>query len=242
MKLKRRSDTRTFKGRTLDVSLREDPRNGSFLMGAVLSPVQPAVSKLWKIPASNRLDQGREGACVGYAGAHLFGTEPIIQKVTNKIARAFYKGAQKNDEWAGENYEGSSINGLMRFLKQRGDIGEYRWISSLVELQKTIANHGPVVVGSAWKEGCFSPNRAGFIRFTGSSKGGHATEWVGVNMEDEYFTIQQSWGLSHGIQGQVKMSFAETEKLLRTYPQIAFASKNPLKAVASKKLWWKFWK
>ena len=66
----------------------------------------PLSSKVWVSPYS--LDQGKEGACVGFAGAHFFGSESRIQDVTTRTARRFYKGAQKHDSWPGEDYEGTS--------------------------------------------------------------------------------------------------------------------------------------
>lgn len=241
----RRSDSRLCRGRKLDVSLRADPRNKQYRMQDLFgsSVTLPPQSKVWPIALEHRLDQKSEGSCVGFAGAHSFAAGPFWQNVTTKIARLFYKGAQKHDQWPGENYEGTSVNGLMAFLKLKGWIGEYRWIYDIEELKRTLSWHGEVIVGSAWKEQCFRPDREGFIRFDGASKGGHATCWCGINIEEGYFLIQQSWGRGHGIEGQVRMRFADAEKLLRTGPQIAFPSKRIIKSLTKiSRPWWQFWK
>ena len=236
----RRSDSRLHRGRTLDVSLREDPHSENYRMQAVIPSDLPALTKEWDCPEI--YDQGREGKCVAYAGIHWFGSAPLIQKVSHAIADLFYAGAQRRDEWAGDRYEGTSVTGLMAYLQAQGYIGEYRWIRTLEELQQTISLYGPVIVGCQWREGCFDPDREGFITFSGAVRGGHATEWRGVNMEQGYITIQQSWGINHGINGSVKMRFSEVQKLLSTRPQIAFPTKKPLTINPPKRRWWQFWK
>ena len=241
---RRKSDSRLYRGRKLDVDLREDPRSENYRMADVIPAAMTDVfTKYWECPEI--FDQGREGKCVGYAGIHWFGSAPFIQKISHAIADMFYAGAQRNDERPGENYEGTSITGLMAYLKSKGHIDSYRWVRSMLELQQTICHHGPVVVGCEWREGCFEPDRDGFITFTGELRGGHATVWRGVNMEQGYILIQQSWGINHGIDGSVRMRFAEVQKLLRTHPQITLPL--PIKRLLTmtlppKRPWWKFWR
>ncbi len=239
---KRRSDSRLHRGRVLDVALVQDPRNDDFRMQAVFGSAAglPLASKEWICPVT--LDQGSEGACVGFAGAHWFGSERFIQKVTTKIARMFYKGAQKCDEWAGENYEGTSVNGLIKYLQSKGYIKGCRWIRTMDELKRTLSLYGPVIVGCEWREGCFDPDREGFITFSGELRGGHATEWRGWNREEGYFIIQQSWGDDHGIKGTVKMREADVVRLLATRPQIASPKKKPFHQGVTLRRWWQFWK
>lgn len=236
--ISRRSDSRLHRGRKLDVSLRADPRNSDYplTIGADIPPV----TRVWDCPM--RLDQGREGACVGYASAHFYGSEARIQPINNRLARAHYKGAQKHDEWPGESYEGTSVNGLMAYLKSKGLVGTYRWIFDLKTLKRTLSYCGPVIVGSEWREECFYPDSLGFIDFDGPARGGHATCWRGINVEEGYFLIQQSWGPSHGVNGIVKMRFEDAAELLRTRPQICFPEKRALQSQLSRRKWWKFWK
>lgn len=92
--------------------------------------------------------------------------------------------------------------------------------------------------------GCVSTNadHYGFIRFGGMSRGGHATCWRGVNFEEHYFLIQQSWGRSHGLRGTVKLRFGDAEHLLRTRPQIVFPEKRALQSQPKPaRKWWQFW-
>lgn len=234
----RRSDSRLQRGRKLDVSLRADPRNEDYPLN--MSQDIPPVTRVWECPV--RLDQGREGACVGFAAAHFYGSEDRIQEVNKHIARTFYKGSQKHDEWPGESYEGTSVNGLMAYLKSEGLIGKYRWVFDIETLKRTLSYQGPVIVGCEWRDGCFEPDAAGYIRFTGEARGGHATCWRGIDMHSEYFLIQQSWGRDHGINGVVKMPFEDAEALFRTRPQVCSPEKRALTKLNKPRPWWQFWK
>jgi len=167
-----RSDSRLHRGRKLDVSLAQDPRNEQFRMSSVLpATVGELKSKRWE--CKPRLDQGAEGACVGYGGAHWFACAPMEQAVSKTLAKLFYEGAQDHDQWPGSDYEGTTVTALMRFLSKVGVIGDYLWVFTFDELIKTLSLKGAVIVGTEWREGCFEPDYYGVIRFTGQVKGGH---------------------------------------------------------------------
>jgi len=240
----RKSDSRLNRTRTLDVSLAQDPRNELYRMQTVLPSKAELKSKRW--PCKFRLDQGAEGACVGFAGAHKYGASPDPQFVSTSTALRFYHGAQLHDEWTGEQYEGTSVTGLMRWLKSQGACQEYRWIRTAEELVATIALHGPVIVGCEWREGCFTPDSNGLIQFIGAVRGGHATCWDEVDFERQRLGIIQSWGKGHGINGRVYMSFADVDLLLRTNPSIVLPAKLkltlPKPKPTKRSRWWQFWK
>lgn len=240
----RRSDSRLNRGRTLDVSLDQDPRNADFRMQSVLSAIPSELaSRRW--PCEPRLDQGSNGACIGYGCAHWFAADPMPQKVDADTAITFYHGAQDNDVWPGSNYSGTTPTGLMRFLQKLGVIGTYRWIVTFDELVSTISLHGPVMIGSQWREGCFEPDRSGFIKFDGPSQGGHFLTIDEVNFEQGYIGFIQSWGSSHGQGGRVFMRFADVESMLGTGPSIVYPFEKALGKYAAQPApirWWQFWR
>jgi hypothetical protein len=63
-----------------------------------------------------RMDQGNEGACVG------FGSTRCMMLLNRRQYDAFwlYHEAQKVDEWEGENYDGTSVRAAMDVLRERG--------------------------------------------------------------------------------------------------------------------------
>lgn len=246
MKHFRRSDSRLHRGRTLDVSLAQDPRNEQFLMSSVL-PATVAVgelkSKRWE--CKPRLDQGAEGACVGFAGAHWFACAPMEQVVSKALAKMFYEGAKDFDSWPGSNYEGTSVSGLMRFLRKLGVIGEHWWIYDFDTLLKTLSLKGAVIVGAEWREGCFEPDFYGVISFTGLAKGGHAVCADEVDFEKQLIGFVQSWGKHHGQGGRVYMSFDDVKQMLITRPSLVWPTEKSLgnhEAKPQPRKWWQFWK
>ena len=78
------------------------------------------------------LDQGREGACTGYALAAVVNfllanrndAQPPEESVS---ARMLYEMAKRYDEWEGEAYEGSSIRGAMKGWNRHGACRESLW-------------------------------------------------------------------------------------------------------------------
>ncbi|RTQ44868.1 peptidase C1 [Hymenobacter gummosus] len=77
------------------------------------------------------LDQGREGACTGFALAtvanYLLGQRARpCQPVS---ARMLYEMARRYDEWEGEDYEGSSARGAIKGWHKHGVCTEQAWPS-----------------------------------------------------------------------------------------------------------------
>lgn len=60
----------------------------------------------------------------------------------------------------------------------------------------------------------YTPNPKGFIRPSGRPSGGHCILCKGVNVEEEYFVLRNSWGPSWGINGECYIKFKEMKKLL----------------------------
>jgi hypothetical protein len=88
------------------------------------------IDKRDKVPMI--LDQGREGACTGFALAAVANflihnrsdIGPLAESVS---ARMFYEMAKRYDEWEGEDYEGSSIRGAMKGWHKHGVCTELEW-------------------------------------------------------------------------------------------------------------------
>jgi hypothetical protein len=87
------------------------------------------VNDIHLVPAV--LDQGREGACTGYALAavinYLLKQSGIARTVS---PRMLYELARRYDEWPGENYEGSSARGAMKAWVRHGVCTDAMWPAS----------------------------------------------------------------------------------------------------------------
>lgn len=172
---------------------------------------------------SKHLDQGSEGACVGFSLAHELIAKPVVVKgVTPTFAiEKIYWEAQKIDQWAGGSYpgakpryEGTSVLAGVKVVKALGYISEYRWAFGLEDLILAVGRCGPAVIGVNWYEGMFEPHSCGYLHVTGELAGGHAILCKGVNIKAEYFILHNSWGTTWGDNGDAKISFEEMELLL----------------------------
>jgi len=173
------------------------------------------------------LDQGQEGACTGFGAAHVMSMAPNARAMTNRHGFDFYAGAQRYDEWPGEDYEGSSVNGVMRFLDHETNyLNEYWWAETVEEILHAIAYYGPVEMGSTWRSGMMNTHSDGFIKVTGGVVGGHAYCIRGVNLSGKYVIVHNSWGKSWGVNGEAKLSFDHLGLLLRDDGECALPRKT----------------
>jgi hypothetical protein len=174
------------------------------------------------------LDQGTEGACVGYSMAHELVARPyMVQGVNKELAQHIYWEAQKIDPWPGGAYpgaspfyEGTSVLAGVKVLQRLGKVLEYRWAFSLEDVRRTIGYKGPVVFGLNWYTGMFDPDEHGQIRPTGRLAGGHAILGYRVDEKNERVWLHNSWGEDWGFVdrtfggGKAWLTFSDLIRLL----------------------------
>ena len=182
--------------RTLDRLPEFDERSRSYNVRALLETAQPR-SYTWGCAVN--LDQGREGACVGFGWAHEANAKPKVHYADDRTARAIYNAAQKVDEWPGENYEGTSVlAGAKVCTDEFKYMAEYRWAFNLTDALTACSHLGPVVIGVNWYTGMFDPDSSGRLHLTGQVEGGHCILVRGVNVKARTVLLHNSWGSSWG--------------------------------------------
>lgn len=168
------------------------------------------------------LNQGNDGACVGFSWTHELGAWPAPVVVTDEFAFGVYHQAQTLDEWAGEAYEGTSVLAGAKAVHQRGYMDEYRWATSLDDLVLAVGYHGPAVIGVDWLDGMFQPRPSGLVEVTGNVAGGHAILIVGISLHPELkgekisepvFRLRNSWGRDWGHNGDCYVKLSDMPKL-----------------------------
>jgi hypothetical protein len=211
--------------RTFDWKSRHDERSLNFSVARLAADV-PRVRKSWRSPGE-RLDQGREGACVGFAWTNelLSSPNPMGRKVPkprNEFASSLYKEAQKVDEWPGEDYEGTSILAGAKVAKEMGYIDSYYWAFGIEQVLDAVIGVGPVVIGIPWYESMYSTARNGLVQVSGSMVGGHAILLTGYHpnhpvLKEPVVRWRNSWGSSYGVNGNGFVRPTDLSALLKTY-------------------------
>lgn len=198
--------------RTLDWVPRFDDRSRNFRVAAVKGETRNCDWKHGPI-----LDQGSEGACVGFAAtANLASTKRALKIPDGAaVGRALYRYAQTVDEWEGEGYEGTSVLAGMKALKQHGFVSRYEWSFGIQDVLWAVSWRGPVQIGVWWFSNMWDTDADGFVHASGYHVGGHSVLISGVDPEGEFVTITNSWGPGWGVRGQAKLSYADLDKLLR---------------------------
>lgn len=196
-----------------------DEKNLQYLIRRLTAPNIAPRSYTWPVGRSmgNQiyLDQGQEGACVGFSFAHELAAKPVIVPgITNAQGEIIYHGAQDNDQWAGSDYEGSSVLGGAKYLTAKGFYASYAWTRDVHELAVAVSRKGPCVLGITMHEGMMSPDADGFLRMTGNVVGGHAILCKGYNVRRAAFLLHNSWGRGWGLDGTAWISGADLSALL----------------------------
>lgn len=222
--------------RVLDRLPSFDERSRNFPIRTLVADKAPR-SYSWSVP--NILDQGQQGACVGFGWAHELAARPIsVPGITNEIARGIYYEAQKADEWPGEDYSGTSVLAGAKIITARGYQSGYRWCFGLNDLILAVGYTGPVVMGTYWYEGMFEPDANGFIHPTGNIMGGHCWDVTRVAIQLPtrpvgYFTMVNSWGSDWGRNGTAKVTFGDMATLLAMDGEACVPTGRRLTPVAS---------
>jgi len=156
-------------------------------------------------------DQMDTPECVGYAWSHWLSAAPICQWLD---PTGIYRAAQLVDEWAGQDYDGTSVRAGAKILESLGVITSYHWAFNVAAMVSQVLEVGPVVFGSNWYEMMCYPDDRGMISVAGEIYGGHAYLIDGVTVDRQVFRLQNSWGRAWGLNGRAWIRFSDLRRLL----------------------------
>lgn len=199
-----------------------DERSRNYPIRALVTEEAPLRSRGWACPTW--LDQGQEGACVGFSWSHELCAWPVAVKgISDDFARGIYKEAQKSDEWPGEDYEGTSVLAGAKTVAGKGYMDEYRWAFGVDDALRALGYQGPVVVGIPWYQSMFEPRPSGLVEVTPGGGGGHAILVRGVSLKARLkgepgpmpvVRLRNSWGKSWGVDGDCYIKVEDFASLL----------------------------
>lgn len=197
----------------LDRLVQFDERSRSYPIRSLIDDDREPASRWWGHTA--KLDQGTEGACVGFAWSHELNAAPFkVEDVDYDSAIDIYRRAQFIDPWPGEDYSGTSVLAGAKILEEDGYLGEYRWAFGIEDVVLTLSWHGPVVLGIPWYEGMHTPDSGHQIRPTGRVVGGHAILALAYDHPSRMVWLLNSWGPEWGWNGLCRISVADLSSLL----------------------------
>lgn len=185
-------------------------------------------------------DQGREGACVGFAASQLMS----LMNRRRYDARWLWDRAKERDDWPDTNPgddNGTSVRAAMEVLLLTGHcpvargrtlpadtregISVFRWAQSVDEVRWALADGTPVVVGSNWYAGF---DRPALVRGEwwlnaplGPVRGGHAFLLEAVSDRRQAVRTPNSWGARHP---RCWLSYETLGRLLREDGEIALVT------------------
>lgn len=184
--------------------------------------------KMWKEGVV--LDQGTEGACVGFGWTAELLAQPVAPRIQPKtivadsFARQVYREAQKIDEWPGENYSGTSVLAGAKIIQSRGFMDSYRWCFGINDIRDTLITTGPVVLGVPWYFSMYYTNLNGLVTVDPLSPnvGGHCILLTGYapsmkfgRNSYEVYRWRNSWGKKYGKGGSGFIKAADLDFLIK---------------------------
>lgn len=206
----------------LDRLVQFDERSRNFPVSAAV-PSGISKGKTWSV--DERLDQGVEGACVGFGISHELAAFPAaVPGLDNAFARRLYREAQKIDPWPGEDYSGTSVLAGVKVAQSWGFFDEYRWAFSVDDIMRALAHEGPVVVATVWKDSMYEPRPSGLIRpAEGKVVGAHCFLLRGFSLKsrlkgegkaEPMFRMRNSWGRDWGVKGDAFITVEDYDRYL----------------------------
>jgi hypothetical protein len=203
-------------GARLGRHVEHDIRSLAFRVDAAV----PIKSVQWR-RHGGPFNQGNVGSCTGNAVAGVLNTDPFRKPgrklLTEKDALAIYTLATQLDTIPGAypaQDTGSTGRAAMAAAKQMGLIDGYNWALGLQEALAALMS-GPAAFGTVWLTGMDAPDYRGIVSATGSVRGGHEYEALGVDVVQKLVWFENSWSRAFGLIGRFAMSFSDVDRLLR---------------------------
>lgn len=230
-----------------------DARDANFRMRAVLDPLREQFFPRGLPPGTRHyrpgvvLNQGKTGTCVGHGWRGWLDGAPLMTKA-GPDAFDLYRAFVRVDEFPDNDREavstddldlqyGTSVRAGAKVLQSAGQISEYRWAEGADDVRAWhLSGLGTVVLGIAWTDAMFRPDRNGFVHYAGRVEGGHCiktTGWSDARGPRGAVRIQNSWGSAWGQGGRAWIAFDDLDRLIRDDGEACAAIEQRLAVTAS---------
>lgn len=208
----------SYRDRLFDYVPRLDPRNKDHRVTISADPSQLLTQPRWWT-GGTVLDQGREGACVGFGCVQEALGSPIRVRFPgrdlNQLASEYYHRCKEIDEWEGVDYDGTSVRAGMLVGRERKHWTGFKWSFNMVEFRQQLEN-GPIVIGIEWTEEMYDTLPNGDVKTGGQVVGGHCLLVNGYspnyNGRGPRYRWRNSWTKRYGVNGNGYIEPARLEE------------------------------
>lgn len=208
----------------LDWKPQHDAKSRAYPIRALIGEHVDTRPRRWK--PGTVLDQGSEGACVGFGWTGGLMAAPrrpethIAASLGNLFALDLYGRAKVLDDWPGEDYSGTSVLAGAKAAQETGKIDSYRWCFGIDDVRDALIAEGPVVIGIPWYESMYETSADYEVLVDGDMVGGHCLLVTGYHPEHpdydgrEMYRWRNSWGRSYGEHGTAWIDAGDLRDLL----------------------------
>lgn len=207
-----------------------DPRSKLFPVRALMPRTVERVKRLWPVlDVSFPLDQGAEGACVGFGWSGELSADPVRFDTSHTTARELYEQARAIDRQMGNNWtEGASVLAGAKACVAQGKVGAYRWAFGIDDVIDTLVSTGPVVLGVNWHQSMYRTAAGGLVVVDGPIVGGHCIlavgYWPAHPVHGDVVVWLNSWGTGYGVNGVGYVPVAKLDQLLKAGGEACIAT------------------
>jgi hypothetical protein len=184
----------------------------------------------WELPTAP-LNQKDTPHCGGFSIATWGNTLPVQDNFVDQDGHDFYYKAKIFDSEPGQE-NGTCERSVAKVLKQERLIDAYAFASSVPEAKWWLVNKGPLLVGSYWTRGLFTPDSNNIVHITGEVVGGHAYV-INQIKNNDLLGIQCAWGENWGVHGKAYIPISEFAVLFRQEGEIIATTELPSRALQS---------
>jgi hypothetical protein len=209
------------------------------------APRRAAVERALSLPRYRALyDQGREGACVGFASSWMVS----ILNRRRYDARWLWDRAKEVDEWPQTNPgdgKGTSVRAAMDVLRTQGHarivrghtqpcspadgLLENRWATNVDGIRAAISDGVPVVLGANWYVNFDKPVKKGAEWWIGEGdlgrvRGGHAVCLYRASDRRQALGLVNNWGTRYPL---AWLPYTTVERLLHERGEAALVTDRP---------------
>jgi hypothetical protein len=131
-------------------------------------------------------------------------------------ALALYERATVIDPWPGSyppNDTGSDGISVCKAAVEKKLIVSYDHTFNFTDALLALVLK-PVMFGTNWYDGMFTPTSTGEVKISGSIAGGHEWTAIGIDVKNAKIRAINSWGSSWGNNGYFYVSFPTLQRLL----------------------------